>query len=136
MTYLDKNGLQAVTNKLVQGEAIKVVSHRGHTVKNVIDSITRECENISTPNTMNLENRINEFKVGKGRDVDVSGDIEEGKIEVELQGKTWQNVVHGKKSVQNNIFTHRKYKLFILFLARKIIFLYFCNKTFFDRNSS
>ena len=93
MTYLDKNGLQAVTNKLVQGEAIKVVSHRGHTVKNVIDSITRECENISTPNTMNLENRINEFKVGKGRDVDVSGDVEEGKIEVELQGKTWQNLV-------------------------------------------
>ena len=105
MTYLDKNGLQAVTNKLVQGEAIKVVSHRGHTVKNVIDSITRECENVATPNTMTLENRVSEFKVGKGRDVDVSGNVEEGKIEIELQGKTWQNVVHGKKSVQNNIFT-------------------------------
>ena len=105
MAFLDKNGLQTLTNKLVQGDAIKVASHRGHTVKNVIDNITRECENISTPNTMNLENRINEFKVGKGRDVDVSGDVEEGKIEVELQGKTWQNVVHGKKSVQNNIFT-------------------------------
>ena len=93
MTYLDKNGLQAVTNKLVQGEAIKVVSHRGHTVKNVIDSITRECENISTPNTMNLENRINEFKVGQSRDVDVSGDVEEGKVEIELQGKTYQNLI-------------------------------------------
>ena len=92
MAFLDKNGLQTLTNKLVQGDAIKVASHRGHTVKNVIDNITRECENISTPNTMNLENRINEFKVGKGRDVDVSGDIEEGKVEVELQGKTWQNL--------------------------------------------
>ena len=93
MAFLDKNGLQTLTNKLVQGDAIKVASHRGHTVKNVIDNITRECENISTPNTMNLENRINEFKVGKGRDVDVSGDVEEGKIEVELQGKTWQNLI-------------------------------------------
>lgn len=93
MTYLDKNGLQAVTNKLIQGETIKVVSHRGHTVKNVIDSITRECENAATPNTMNLENRINKFKIGKGRDVDVSEDVEEGKVEVELKGKTYQNLV-------------------------------------------
>ena len=110
MTYLDKNGLQAVTNKLVQGEAIKVVSHRGHTVKNVIDSITRECENISTPNTMNLENRINEFKIGKGRDVDVSEDVEEGKVEVELKGKTWQNLVKnywtmGKVEVDDKYIT-------------------------------
>ena len=42
---------------------------------------------------MILENRVNEFKVGKGRDLDVSGDVEEGKIEVELQGKTCQNLV-------------------------------------------
>ena len=110
MTYLDKNGLQAVTNKLVQGEAIKVVSHRGHTVKNVIDSITRECKNISTPNTMNLENRINEFKIGKGRDVDVSEDVEEGKVEVELKGKTWQNLVKnywtmGKVEVDDKYIT-------------------------------
>lgn len=93
MAFLDKNGLQTLTNKLVQGDAIKVASHRGHTVANVIDNITRECENVATPNTMTLENRVSEFKVGKGRDVDVSGDVEEGKIEVELQGKTWQNVV-------------------------------------------
>ena len=110
MTYLDKNGLQAVTNKLVQGEAIKVVSHRGHTVKNVIDSITRECENAATPNTMNLENRINEFKIGKGRDVDVSEDVEEGKVEVELKGKTWQNLVKnywtmGKVEVDDKYIT-------------------------------
>lgn len=105
MAFLDKNGLQTLTNKLVQGDAIKVASHRGHTVANVIDNITRECKNVATPNTMNLENRVSEFKVGQGRDVDVSGDVEEGKVEVELQGKTWQNVVHGKKSVQNNIFT-------------------------------
>ena len=84
MSFLDKNGLQVLTTKLVQGDAIKVASHRGHTVKNVIDNITRECENIATPNTMTLENRVSEFKVGKGRDVDVSGDVEEGKIEVGL----------------------------------------------------
>lgn len=93
MAFLDKNGLQTLTNKLVQGDAIKVASHRGHTVANVIDNITRECENIATPNTMTLENRVSEFRVGKGRDVDVSGDVEEGKVEVELQGKTWQNLI-------------------------------------------
>lgn len=92
MGFLTKEGLQNLTNKLVQGDAIKVASHRGKNVKEVIDNIQRECENVALPNTMNLENRINEFKVGKGRDIDVSGDIEESKIEVELQGKTWQNL--------------------------------------------
>ena len=93
MAFLDKNGLQTLTNKLVQGDAIKVASHRGHTVKNVIDNITRECENVATPNTMTLENRVSEFKVGNGRDVDVSGDVEEGKIEVGLSGRTYQNLL-------------------------------------------
>ena len=96
MAFLDKNGLQTLTNKLVQGDAIKVASHRGHTVKNVIDNITRECENIATPNTMTLENRVSEFKVGQGRDVDVSGDVEEGKVEVGLEGKTYQNLCYSK----------------------------------------
>ena len=98
MSFLDKNGLQVLTTKLVQGDAIKVASHRGHTVKNVIDNITRECENVATPNTMNLENRINEFKVGKGRDIDVSGDVEEGKIEVGLSGRTYQNLINKRYS--------------------------------------
>lgn len=111
MSFLDKNGLQVLTNKLVQGDAIKVASHRGHTVKNVIDNITRECENISTPNTMNLENRINEFKVGQGRDIDISGDVEEGKAEVELKGKTWQNLVkeNSKYTQELNIKNHTGY---------------------------
>lgn len=97
MAFLDKTGLQTLTNKLVQGDAIKVASHRGKNVKEVIDNIQRECENVALPNTMTLENRINEFKVGKGRDVDVSGDVEEGKIQVELKGRTYQNIVTNTK---------------------------------------
>lgn len=92
MGFLTKEGLQNLTNKLVQGDAIKVASHRGKNVKEVIDNIQRECENVATPNTMTLENRVNEFKIGQGRDVDVSGDVEEGKVEVELKGKTYQNL--------------------------------------------
>ena len=99
MSFLDKNGLQVITTKLVQGDAIKVASHRGHTVKNVIDNIQRECENVATPNTMTLESRVSEFKVGQGRDVDVSGDVEEGKVEVELKGKTYQNLCDSNASV-------------------------------------
>ena len=99
MGFLTKEGLQNLTNKLVQGDAIKVASHRGKNVKEVIDNIQRECENVALPNTMTLENRISEFKVGKGRDVDVSGDVEEGKINVELQGKTWQNLCGQKITV-------------------------------------
>ena len=103
MSFLDKNGLQVLTTKLVQGDAIKVASHRGHTVKYVIDNIQRECENISTPNIMNLENRINEFKVGQGRDLDVSGDVEEGKIEVGLSGRTYQNLVKENQSYTKDL---------------------------------
>ena len=99
MGFLTKEGLQNLTNKLVQGDAIKVASHRGKNVKEVIDNIQRECENVALPNTMTLENGVNEFKVGQGRDVDVSGDVEEGKINVELQGKTWQNLCGQKITV-------------------------------------
>ena len=99
MGFLTKEGLQNLTNKLVQGDAIKVASHRGKNVKEIIDNIQRECENVVLPNTMTLENRVNEFKVGKGRDVDVSGDIEEGKVEVELQGKTYQNLYRSNAGV-------------------------------------
>lgn len=99
MAFLDKTGLQTLTNKLVQGDAIKVASHRGKNVKEVIDNIQRECENVALPNTMTLENRVNEFKVGQGRDVDVSGDVEEGKINVELQGKTYQNLCRSSAGV-------------------------------------
>ena len=99
MGFLTKEGLQNLTNKLVQGDAIKVASHRGKNVKEVIDNIQRECENVALPNTMTLENRVNEFKVGQGRDVDVSGDVEEGKINVELQGKTYQNLCRSNAGV-------------------------------------
>ena len=97
MGFLTKEGLQNLTNKLVQGDAIKVASHRGKNVKEVIDNIQRECENVALPNTMTIENRVSEFKIGKGRDVDVSGDVEEGKVEVELKGKTYQNLVELEK---------------------------------------
>lgn len=99
MGFLTKEGLQYLTNKLVQGDAIKVASHRGKNVKEVIDNIQRECENVALPNTMTLENRINEFKVGQGRDVDVSGDVEEGKVEVGLEGKTYQNLCRSSAGV-------------------------------------
>ena len=105
MAFLDKTGLQTLTNKLVQGDAIKVASHRGKNVKEVIDNIQRECENVALPNTMTLENRISEFKVGESRDVDVSGDVEEGKVEVELQGKTYQNLIKENQSYTKDLVT-------------------------------
>lgn len=92
MGFLTKEGLQYLTNKLVQGDAIKVASSKGITVKEVIDNIQRECESVALPNTITLENRVSEFKVGQGRDIDVSKDIEEGKIEIKLKGQTYHNL--------------------------------------------
>ena len=88
MAFLNNTGLQTLTNNLIKSENIKVQSTKGANVKQVIDNIERECNTISTPNTIKIENRVNEFKVGQGRDIDVSGDIETGYGEIELQGKT------------------------------------------------
>ena len=96
MAFLDKTGLQTLTNKLVQGDAIKVASSKGITVKEVIDNIQRECESVALPNTMTLENRISEFKVGESRDINVSNDIEESKIGIELKGQTYHNLCKSK----------------------------------------
>lgn len=100
MTFLDKTGLQNLTNKLVQGDAIKVASSKGTTVKEVIDNIQRECDNVALPNTMIIENRVNEFKVGQGRNIDVSRDVEEGLSQIQLQGQTYQNLCGSDASCQ------------------------------------
>lgn len=97
MAFLNKTGLQALTNKLVQGDAIKVASSKGTTIKEVIDNIQRECESVALPNNMTLENRVNEFKIGKGRDIDVSEDVEQGKVGIQLQGRTYQNLTYSNK---------------------------------------
>ena len=96
MAFLDKTGLQTLTNKLVQGDAIKVASHRGKNVKEVINNIQRECESVVLPNTITLENRVSEFKVGESRDINVSNDIEESKIELKLKGQTYHNLCKSK----------------------------------------
>lgn len=93
MAFLDKTGLQNLTNKLVQGDAIRVASPKGTTVKEVIDNIQRECENVALPNTMTIENRTNKFKIGQGKNIDVSRDVEEGISVIQLQGKTYQNLL-------------------------------------------
>ena len=67
MTYLDKNGLQAVTNKLVQGEAIKVVSSKGHNVKDVIDNIKNDCNDIKNPFSYKIENKVSNFHINTSR---------------------------------------------------------------------
>ena len=94
---LDKTGLQHLTNKLVQGDAIKVASSKGTTVKEVINNIKRECESITLPNNMILENRVNQFRIGQGRDIDVSRDVEEGLSQIQLQGQTYQNLITFKQ---------------------------------------
>lgn len=92
MTYLDKNGLQAVTNKLVQGEAIKVVSSKGHNVKDVIDNIKDDCNDIKNPFSYKIENRVSNFRVGKGKDINITREIKEYNTELEFKGKTYQNL--------------------------------------------
>ena len=92
MTYLDKNGLQAVTNKLVQGEAIKVVSSKGHNVKDVIDNIKDDCNDIKNPFSYKIENRVSNFRVGKGKDINITREIKEYNTEIEFKGKTYQNL--------------------------------------------
>lgn len=92
MAFLDKTGLQNLTNKLVQGDAIKVASSKGTTVKEVIDNIKRECESVALPNNIILENRVNQFVIGQSRDINVSRDVEEGLSQIQLQGQTYQNL--------------------------------------------
>ena len=92
MTYLDKNGLQAVTNKLVQGEAIKVVSSKGHNVKDVINNIKDDCNDIKNPFLYKIENKVSNFRVGKGKDINITREIKEYNTELEFKGKTYQNL--------------------------------------------
>ena len=92
MTYLDKNGLQAVTNKLVQGEAIKIVSSKGHNVKDIIDNIKDDCNDIKNPFSYKIENRVSNFRVGKGKDINITREIKEYNTEIEFKGKTYQNL--------------------------------------------
>lgn len=104
MDFLNEQGLQTLTNELVKAENIKFKSHRGDTVKKVIDNITRECEDVKNPYTMTLENKISSFKIGKNKDIDVSTNVETSKVEVELKGKTYQNLCG------SNVLVNAQYK--------------------------
>lgn len=111
MAFINKDGLQHLTNKLVRAENIKIASLRGSTIKEVIDNIQRECDNIANPNTMVIENKVSVFKAGEGNNANVSGDIEEGISSLTFKGKTYQNVVtgiqlmNGGSSFKDGIFT-------------------------------
>lgn len=104
MDFLNEQGLQTLTNELVKAENIKFKSHRGDTVKKVIDNIARECEDVKNPYTMTLENKISSFKIGKNKDIDVSINVETSKVEVELKGKTYQNLCG------SNVLVNAQYK--------------------------
>ena len=104
MTYLDKNGLQTVTNKLVQGEAIKVVSSKGHNVKDVIDNIKDDCNDIKNPFSYKIENRVSNFRVGKGKDINITREIKEYNTELEFKGKTYQNLTSKGMSLKAQNF--------------------------------
>lgn len=92
MAFINKDGLQHLTNQLVRAENIKVASLRGSNIKEVIDNIQRECDNVANPNTMIIENDISTFKIGQGKNINVSGDIEKGITSFTFQGKTYQNL--------------------------------------------
>ena len=93
MAFINKDGLQHLTNKLVKAENIKVASLRGSNIKEVIDNIQRECDNVAQPNTMQIENNVSIFKAGQGNNVNVSNDIEDGISSFTFKGKTYHNLV-------------------------------------------
>lgn len=92
MGFLNKEGLQNLTNKLVKGEAIKVASSRGTNVEEVINNIKRECEAVNTPNKVDVINNSSNFIVGQGSNINVSRDVEIGTTDISLKGKTYQNL--------------------------------------------
>ena len=93
MAFINKDGLQHLTNQLVRAENIKVASLRGSNIKEVIDNIQRECDNVAQPNTIQIENNVSIFKAGQGNNVNVSNDIEDGISFFTFKGKTYHNLV-------------------------------------------
>jgi len=86
MSFLDEKGLQTLTNSLIRGDTIKVTSEFGHTLSDVINNLERECDNVSVPISMEIENDLTEFKVGQGKNINVSGDTENGFTTLNLAG--------------------------------------------------
>lgn len=102
MKFINENGINHSATKLVQADNIRVSTHRGHTLQNVIDNITRECENVSNPNTIKVTNKVNEFTIGQGVDIDVSGDVENSEVSFELEGQTYQNLIDSFYTIQSD----------------------------------
>ena len=111
MAFINKDGLQHLTNQLVKAENIKVASLRGSNIKEVIDNIQRECDNVAQPNTMSIENRVSKFKTGSGINANVSKIVKDGISIFSFKGRTWLNVVrdvltlNGGATYDQGIFT-------------------------------
>ena len=96
MGIVNEYSLKALTNKLIQADNIPIISNRGDNISSVISNIEEECESIKNPMTMKLENTTNIFSIGQGVNADVSKDVVTGKVEVELKGKTYQNLTSSR----------------------------------------
>lgn len=93
MGFINNEKLEYITENLVKAENIKVSSHRGHTLKNVLDNIENECNGVSESNIKTLENRVSRFKIGQGRNTDMSWNVQPCTVNLDMCGQTYQNLV-------------------------------------------
>ena len=103
--YVNRNNLPAITNKLMDASNIKIANNKyGNRVQTVIDKIVEKSDNVTKAINQEVINTDYSFKVGKGNNVDVSSDIQDGFGTIGLKGISYQNIFNDTTCVLNGTY--------------------------------
>lgn len=103
MPFLDKSGLQVLTNQLVKAENIKINSPRGNRVDKVVESIDRETGVVLEPNFLNMESDCGS--------IDLTSENKDSFCSFSIEGKTLQNLITQKRVQAPSILTGDKFTI-------------------------
>lgn len=110
MSYIKDINLPTLIDKLSDSNNIKISNNsKGDRVGTVIDKIVEKADNVTKAINQEIVNDSYSFKVGTGREINVSQDVQDGFSEIALKGVTYQNIAYNAKHIKiqkdNNLNT-------------------------------
>lgn len=103
--YANDKNLPTIANKLMDASNIKIANNRyGNRVQTVIDGIVNKADNITKAINQEVINTDYSFKIGKGNNIDVSSDAQDGFGTIGLRGISYQNIFNDTTCVLNGTY--------------------------------
>lgn len=104
ISYVNDKNLPKIVEKLSDASNIKITGNKyGNRVQTVIDKIVEKADNVTKAINQEVINNTHLFKAGKGNNVDVSLDAQNGFSALAIKGETYQNILNFDSDITFNL---------------------------------